>query len=260
MRDYAALHRQVDDMALASARAVAPIVTRYVRPRSVLDVGCGNGVWLSAFRDAGADDIFGIDGDYLDPSALVVPPERFRTHDLKESFDLGRRFDLVVSLEVAEHLPPDGEDDFVRDLTRHGDVVLFSAAVPGQGGWHHVNERWQSHWSLKFERLGYERIDAIRPVVWANPRVAWWYSQNAFLYVKADALHRYLDLVELSRGERPWPSDMVHPELFRLKALPVPPTPPPRPPLGVRELLAELPRAAVRFGLKYLPSVPAKRS
>src|SRR5438876_1062943 len=89
-----------------SAREIIPIVLELVQPRSVIDVGCGAGTWLSVCKEFGIEEIFGVDGDYVSEKILKIPKERFLSFDLKRPFHLGRQFDLVLSLEVAEHLPP----------------------------------------------------------------------------------------------------------------------------------------------------------
>ena len=87
--------------AIRSARAIVPIVTGAVRCRSVLDVGCGAGAWLSVDKERGVDDILGVDGEYVDREQLMIPSAQFQAIDVARPFDLGRRFDLVQSLEVA---------------------------------------------------------------------------------------------------------------------------------------------------------------
>jgi hypothetical protein len=96
--------------------------------------------------------------------------------------DIGRRFDLACSLEVAEHLSPSVADQLVLALVKAAPVVLFSAAIPRQGGTSHVNEQWASYWAEKFKRHGYVAIDCLRPALHGDRRVDWWYRQNALIY------------------------------------------------------------------------------
>jgi len=168
-----------------ASREVVPIVMELTRPRSVVDVGCGTGTWLTIFGEAGVPDVLGVDGDYLDRSLLCIAEDRFVTADLTKPFGLNRRFDLVVSLEVAEHLPEEAADVFVQTLVSLGDTILFSAAVPGQGGQNHLNEQWPAYWQAKFARHGYAFHDVIRKKIWDNERVDAWYRQNTFLVRKA---------------------------------------------------------------------------
>lgn len=169
--------------ARASAAAMVPLILQAVGPvTSILDVGCGVGAWLAEWASAGIEDYLGVDGDYVDRANLLVSPEHFRAQDLKTPLDLGRRFDLVTSFEVAEHLPEAVADQFVAGLVRHADVVVFSAAIPGQGGVGHVNEQWQSYWARKFTDLGLETHDDLRWKVWEDDRIEFYYAQNTVIY------------------------------------------------------------------------------
>lgn len=205
-----------------SAKQILPPVLEWTGARSLVDVGCGIGDWARAAMDLGVDDVLGIDGRYVDTDQLVIPEDRFLAADLAEPLEVGRRFDLVISLEVAEHLPPERANSFVRDLCLLGDVVLFSAAVPGQGGQKHVNEQWQTFWAELFAGNGYEVFDVVRPRVWTDPRVAVWYRQNIFVAAHGFVVPR---LRAIEPGEI---LDCVHPELWRRN-------------LGPRELARRLP-------------------
>ncbi|MFN7022448.1 MAG: class I SAM-dependent methyltransferase [Phycisphaerales bacterium] len=199
----------------ASAEIVAPIVVDLLRPRSVVDVGCGLGGWAAAFARHGGAEVMGVDGDYVDRSMLRIPPDRFKPHDLTKPLDLGRTFDLAISLEVAEHLPESVADQFVATLTALAPAVLFSAAVPAQGGNNHINEQWQSYWIRKFAARGYVPADPVRPKVWDDPRVEWWYRQNTLLFLSEKALAGAPELRSLVDDFRERPADLVHPEMLR---------------------------------------------
>lgn len=154
--------------------------------RRVLDVGCGEG-WLTAELRGRGIDALGIDGDPLDGVDQVVD---FEGGELP---DLGK-FDLVTCLEVAEHVNEAHADRFVGWLCAHADVVLFSAAVPGQGGDGHVNERPAGYWADRFAREGYDGSGELRWHLWDDERVEWWYRQNLLLFWRAD---RYDPLAQL---------------------------------------------------------------
>lgn len=180
--------RELREGARRSAREIVPIVVRLLRPESVVDVGCGLGTWLSVFAENGVGTILGIDGAYVDRASLEILGETFLPHDLSQPLRLDRSFDLATSLEVAEHLPEEHAETFVDSLTRLAPVVLFSAAIPYQGGTNHVNEQWPEYWAALFEKRGYVPVDCIRKQVWQNGQVEWWYAQNILLYVEESRL------------------------------------------------------------------------
>ena len=201
----------------ASARAVAPLVLGLLdepgdrRPKHVVDVGCGEGWWARAFADLGCT-VAAIDGEWW--SEAVHPlGDRFTAVNLEQSFTLADTFDLAVCLEVAEHLRPERAASLVADLCALAPVVLFSAAIPGQGGTGHVNEQWPSYWSALFTDQGYEVSGALRFELWEDDRVENWYRQNTLVAV-ADAHPRTPALARLFTGPGVEPLPLVHPVLF----------------------------------------------
>jgi hypothetical protein len=164
-----------------SAREVVPLILQMIPVGSVCDVGCGDGTWLRAFHERGVLDFLGIDGEYV-KELLQIPFANFQPMDLRDQISLQRTFDLAISLEVAEHLPESRGTTFVKDLTHLAPVVLFSAAIPGQGGVEHINEQWQTYWVSIFAEYRYVLCDVIRPKIWRNRRIAHYYRQNTLLF------------------------------------------------------------------------------
>lgn len=192
----------------SSAAVIVPLLREMFGPSSVIDVGCGTGEWLAEFVRCGVEDVLGLDGPWVDQASLSIDSARFRATDLENPPELGRRFDLVTSFEVAEHLPARAAEPFVRYLTELGDLVAFSAAIPFQGGTNHLNEQWPNYWSDLFAARGFVAFDLLRPKVWLNPDVEFWYRQNLIVYMAAERAakfpHEPTDTV----------LPLVHPDLF----------------------------------------------
>jgi Tfp pilus assembly protein PilF/SAM-dependent methyltransferase len=207
------IHDQTYGARLTSAREVLTSLFDLLRPGSVLDVGCGLGAWLEVAKGRGVGDVLGVDGPWIEQQRVRLASNEFQHHDLERPLDLGRRFELVISLEVAEHLHPECAESFVDSLVRHGDAVLFSAAVPGQGGNGHLNEQLQHYWAGLFAKHDYLPVDVVRPRVWLNANVFWWLQQNTVLYVRGQSLARWPALRPLV-VERPEALSIIHPELY----------------------------------------------
>jgi hypothetical protein len=231
-----------------SALAVAPLVLDLVHPKSIVDVGCGDGTWLSVFRGLGISDTAGLDGEYVDRRQLQIPCDQFRATDLSSRFELSRTFDLAVSLEVAEHLPSQSAEGFVDSLTRLAPVVLFSAAIPLQGGTHHLNERWPDYWAALFKTHDYLPIDCIRGRIWADEQVEWYYAQNILIFASSarlrddPALRRAYEATYLQQ------LSLVHPKRFLQPFR-----------CGVRDSLRLLKQALMNAARKRISVLPGER-
>ncbi|MGB3338826.1 MAG: class I SAM-dependent methyltransferase [Devosia sp.] len=165
-----------------AARRILGALPLALPRRSVADIGCGTGTWLAAAVQDGAQTAFGIEGDWVASAMLDHPDIVFAPQDLERPFT-GPRVDLALSLEVAEHLSPGRATGFVADLVALAPAILFSAAIPGQGGVGHLNEQWQSWWAECFASHHYRAYDVIRPAIWTDEAIPAWYRQNAVLYL-----------------------------------------------------------------------------
>lgn len=187
---------------------ILPILFNFFKPKTVLDLGCGIGTWLNVASSLGISQLKGVDGDYVSKDLLEkhLNLNSFLAADLRLPLTLGRRFDLAICLEVGEHLPESSAMILVNSLITHSDVILFSAAVPGQGGQNHINEQWPDYWAMLFAEHNYVFLDIIRPLIWDNPKVDFWYKQNIFLVVKSTH--------ELALKYPSSHLPLIHPELF----------------------------------------------
>ena len=201
---------------MGSPEALVPVLIDLFRPASVVDFGCGIGTFLRAFREKGLEDVLGLDGPWVDREKLVknIPKTYFRECDLGKSVQLDRHYDLAISFEVGEHLPPDRADTFVENIARSSDIVVFGAAIPFQGGQHHLNEQWPEYWADHFAKQGLQQYDLIRPAIWNNEEIQAWYRQNIFVYARS-----HVQLPMDRTGIFPPNFRAVHPELFTEKAV-----------------------------------------
>ena len=166
---------------LMGPRAALPHILSGINCRSILDVGCGIGTWLAAASELSISDVIGIDGVSIADEQLMFPKSGFQQVDLEKQFDLHRSFDLVLCLEVAEHLSEESAPVLIDNLTRHSEIIVFSAACPGQDGQHHVNCQWPEYWQFMFNERGFSCSDAIRWRIWDNQEIEPWYRQNIFI-------------------------------------------------------------------------------
>lgn len=208
------------DIVYQSAKIIIRLLLELIHPRRVIDVGCGIGIWLSAFREYGIEDIWGVDVEDFDRDILLIPKDRFIGCDVEKPFSIPMEFDLVISLEVAEHLPGSCAETFIDSLTRLGPVVLFSAAIPFQGGEQHLNEQWPDYWARFFQQKGYLLIDSMREKIWDNEDVAWWYAQNILLFARREYVERNILLKEGVQKNGLSGLSIVHPTLYATLAYP----------------------------------------
>lgn len=171
-----------------------------------------------ACRDSGVKIIRGVDGSWVNTELLLIPAECFTRHDLSQPGLKDKipeqHFDLTISSEVAEHIDTQDTESYMDNLTSFSDVILFSAAIPGQGGVHHVNEQWPSYWIEKFKARGFIPVDCLRPEIWNDTEIRMFYKQNMMFFVKEERLNDYPALASHAEMKV---LDIVHPEVFSLK-------------------------------------------
>lgn len=199
---------------LKDPNIIIPVIIKLLNPKSVVDIGCGLGTFLNVFKRLGVNDVLGIDGPWINKDLLhkYIKPEEFLEQDLEKNIKLDKKYDLVVSLEVAEHISKDSADIFVQNLVNSGTLILFSAAIPYQGGQNHINEQWLTYWEEKFAKHNYIIHDIMRPIFWDKTEIRWWYKQNMVLITPED--------FKLKSDKKTLPMrNIVHYELFQSKAM-----------------------------------------
>ena len=197
-----------------SAMIVLEILYKIYQPRSVVEFGCGLGGWLASAESLGALILKGYDGNWVDTKKLKSKQIDFSAVDLEQDISVLGKYDLAISLEVAEHLTQERAKTFIKNICSVSDVVMFGAAIPYQGGANHINEQWQSYWIDLFEDEGYLCHDIFRKQIWDNAAVDCCYRQNTFLFIKKNNeinMNEQLKNLELSMH------NLVHPEFYLCK-------------------------------------------
>jgi SAM-dependent methyltransferase len=209
--EFYLLHQE---RSITSAEEIIPIVKKYIQPDSVIDVGCGNGTWLKVWKSFGVKNIVGIDGAYVNPDQLLIDKKEFVPFDLESGYLSDEKFDLVTSLEVGEHIASKHALRYVDSLCRLGNIILFSAALPGQPGTNHINAQYPEYWVNLFAMHNYVAVDCLRSQIWENPKIEWWYRQNIFFVVNASYLNDLKELNDAYYKAGGKVCSYIHPELF----------------------------------------------
>jgi hypothetical protein len=166
----------------------------------VADFGCGIGGWLAAAEQLGAKEIQGFEGEWILQAETVILKDRIKIVDLTAApMKLNKYYDLAISIEVAEHLPEGAADSFVETLVSAADRILFSAALPGQGGLGHINEQPLSYWQKKFWSHNFVPLEVLRPFIAGDRTIYWWLRQNIVMFVAYDVLVRSPNLIQFAR-------------------------------------------------------------
>jgi SAM-dependent methyltransferase len=201
----------------ASAEVVLGDLIAALKPKSMIDIGCGTGSWLAVAKERGVDRVVGIDGGTVPAHLLEIAADAFVTQDLNLPLQVNGKFDLAMCLEVAEHLGAERAEGLVAELAERSDCVLFGAAIPQQIGTNHINCRWQSYWKGLFQAQGYVRLSYVQERFWHDRRVNVVYRQNAGLYLKKSRFDTArLEALSIPLGSQGGLVDVVHPELYLL--------------------------------------------
>ena len=210
-----AFYDELNEGSYRSAQKIIAMVNGLFKPASVIDIGCGAGYWLKVWKEEiGITDILGVEGTYMNEAMFELDKKYLLNADLKQPLELGRKYDLVTSMEVAEHIPEEHADTFIKSLVDTGDIVLFSAAIKGQLGTYHINEQMPEYWAEKFAKHKYVVIDYVRPRVWNDTSIQYWYRQNTLLFIKESRLAEFPQLQQAAAITDPAYLTRIHPEKY----------------------------------------------
>jgi len=192
------------EMLLKAMRDLVPFA-------SVADFGTGRGTWLKAAIALGVSDVRGYDIPEIPVEQRQFPAERFFAADLGQPIDIKRQFDLAISTEVAEHLPKEHAATFIANIAKASDIVLFSGAIPYQGGAGHWNENWVEYWVKLFTPHGFDCFDLLRLPLWNEAAIRSYYRQNVLIFAKGNAAKTLRDKGHVATPNAP---SLVHPEQY----------------------------------------------
>ena len=171
----------------SSAKAFAAILIKHFAPESVIDIGCGTGLYLTEFK-ANDIEILGYDGSPAAISGSALG-DKIKLHDLCQPLKLSRQFDLCLCLEVAEHLEETCAQTLIDTLTGLSSTIIFTAATPGQGpkSIGHVNEQLPEYWQKLFEQKKFSLNKTLTKKIkkeMASQDVIWWLTKNLMIFEK----------------------------------------------------------------------------
>lgn len=197
---------------------IVPKMIDLFSPLSVVDFGCGIGTFLNIFIREGVTDVLGLDGPWVNKDLLKenLPENKFKAVNLENHVSLNKKYDLAISLEVAEHLDKAKASVMVDNLVHASDLIVFSAAIPFQGGQNHINEQWPNYWLKLFTLKGYAAYDILRPIFWNRDDIFFWYKQNMFVLVKEGSSAETL-VKKVSESVPKTIYSIVHPDLYLTK-------------------------------------------
>lgn len=172
---------------LDDAIEFSQVVADLYDPDSVIDFGAGAGRFLIPFHEAGIG-IRGLERNRKAIETSPLPEEVFDIHDLSDPFESDRQYDVALCMEVLEHLPESALGTTIDSIASSCDVAIVTAATPGQGGVHHVNERELDEWIQLFEARGmdYRQMEVDRLTDRISPNSERWLVANLMVFVNPD--------------------------------------------------------------------------
>ena len=193
---------------LVAPQKIVKEILKYFSPKSIVDIGCGLWTFVKIFQDSWIEITHWVDWTWVNKELLHISQKDFFEKDLEKYHNFDKKYDLALSLEVAEHLSPDSAENFVKTLTSASDYIIFSAALPNQWGQNHINEQTPMYWEKLFNKQWYKMYDVFRHIFWEDQDIFWRYKQNMFLILK--------EWINLPTGlEEKTPRYIIHPELYQ---------------------------------------------
>jgi hypothetical protein len=170
--------------------------------KSCIDLGCGLGSWSHSLLKHGIERVDMIDHPSLDKSLLKLNEKlNFYPVDLDKDLPPSSFYDLAVCIEVLEHFEESRAKVILEFLVKQADLILFSAAIPGQNGIGHINCKRHAYWHKLFKQHGFDFYDGVKPKLMKNELINFWIRQNLFFYYKPNQSWRFEGLSNITTEE-----------------------------------------------------------
>lgn len=167
-------------------KLIAEIINKQFHPKSLIDMGCGSGLYLAEFYKLGIN----VSGCDINETALswiksILPDINVFVSDLRKKISFKQKFDLCLCLEVAEHIEEIYSHIFVENLINSSNIIIFSASPPEQPGIYHVNEHEQEFWinlfSEKNYNINWEETNLLKKNL-KNQNIIYWLVNNILVF------------------------------------------------------------------------------
>lgn len=182
----------------SAAKIVPHIINKIGIPTKVVDLGGGVGGWCRAFLDNGTSKVICIDHPSTPSNLLVIDQNDFIKCDFEKNIPDFIKCDLAISIEFAEHISSKKSDSIIDFLVQSAPIIVFSAAIPNQGGVNHINEQRHNFWANKFAERNFECLDIIRNDIIFDSDIEYYLRQNVFLFVDKNS-NKYIELAKYEK-------------------------------------------------------------
>ena len=150
--------------------------------QSLCELGCGTGAFSAPFVND--KDVLGIDFS-VGATEVHYLGKNFLSGDLSKPLNLGKEFDLVLSLEVWEHLMPQVEEQYLENIfALKPKTLILSCAIPGQVGRHHYLPHTHVEANAICAQFGYTPDEELTSKFRKIKSLAKFYRANTFVYKK----------------------------------------------------------------------------
>ena len=179
-------NRNQDEVLGSTPTLIANYIIKTFHPASIIDFGCGTGIYLQAFADKGVE-ILGIDASSSALNNFRPDKSKIIIKDITQPVNLGKKFSGAICFEVAEHIPKKFSKNLIENICRASDLIIFSAAPKGQGGIGHINEQRPEFWIELFNQAGLKYLKAetneLKDYL-KNNQAIFWLTNNILIFSK----------------------------------------------------------------------------